>query len=186
MPSQLSALLTKPSGSSTTLMAAGSQGGCLCLPRLWPITGKNISLCALKGCIPVLEHIYMVFAPQIESVCDKHNGKQAKDLLLVCRGLNWNCSILLSKEPGLSRIDRSIELDLEAVQWVHAPGQHMWCHVPFHLQSSWILNSLSCCHSTYCRFHLVADLLCIHISPYIANPFRLLQQRVSLSLHQQT
>lgn len=30
----------------------------------------------------------MIFAPHIESVCDKHNGKQAKDLLLVCRGLN--------------------------------------------------------------------------------------------------
>lgn len=141
-------------------------------------------LCPRRMCSCAVAYLCIFCTPEWVTACDKHNGKQAKDQLLVCREFNWTCSILFCRVRFEQ--DRKVaRARLEAVQWAHVPGSTCGAFF-FPSAVSLSLEHWLCCHSTYCRSHLVADLLCIHMSPRIANPFPLLLQRVYLSLHQQT
>lgn len=57
----------------------------------------------------------MFFAPQIESVCVINTMENKLKIYYLFAG-DLTCSILLSKASGLSRIDRSTEPGLEAVE----------------------------------------------------------------------
>lgn len=139
MPSQLFALLTKPSGRSTNLISDRSQGDCLCLPRLTCTWEKSWCLCPTRMCSCAVAYLSIFCTPEWVTGCDKYNRKQAKAQFPVCREFKCPCSLVLCRVRFGQ--DGQVKSQAGGCAGSTRPRQCLWCHVPFHLQPPWGLST---------------------------------------------